>query len=409
MLKVAWRNLWRNRTRTLVTVTAVAITYGMYLMMMGIQEYTYGQMNDAASKAAGGMVLVQAKGFQDQQLNDMVVGNADHAMAAVKALPEVSHVAPRVLINGLLSTSSAAMPTRLQGVDPAVEMHFQDLSRYVTKGTFLQGDEEDPIVLGSRIVDKLEIEIGDRVILTASGSDGEMQRALFHLTGVLHTNSRLTDETLAFTTIAAARGATGHKDVLSQIGLLGPVDADAMKAAVGAALSRDDVEVMTWADAMPDLVGFIEMDRAYGNVFAIVMFMVVWFAIMNTFLMVVMERVRELGLLNALGLTPARIAQLVFLETFFLAVVALSVGLGLGLLGHFVIDANGIDMAAMYGTDSVDVAGVALTDTLVRSTITISRWINASLSVLVMVLLSAAYPAFKATRLQPSEAMRFYE
>jgi len=412
MLKVAWRNLWRNRTRTIVTITAVAITYALYLVMAGIQEFTYGQMEEAAAKAAGGSVLVQGAGFQDSQLNDILIGDPEGTVATVRQVPSVSEVSPRLMINGLLSTSASSSAARLLGVDPVAEARFQDLTPYVSSGTFLTGAEDDPIVLGAAIVEELQLELGDRVILTATDPRGEMRRALFHLSGVLTTGSKLTDSTLAFTTLAAAQKALDAPGALSQIGILGdePPDvvAAGVKRALGISPESGEIEVLTWAEAMPDLVGFIEMDRAYGDVFAIVLFIVVLFSIMNTFLMVVMERVRELGLLSAIGLGPGRVAALVLAETLYLALVAMGVGLGLGLLGHVAIDHFGIDMEALYG-QTVDVAGVALTDPIIHSTIEVTRWVKASVNVIFMVLLSAAYPAYKAMRLQPSEAMRFYE
>lgn len=409
MLKVAWRNLWRNRTRTLITASAIALTYGLYLFMVGIQEFTYGQMEEAAAQAAGGAVLVQGEGFQDSQLNDILIDEPDATMASLAALPGVEAVSGRVIVDGLASTSASSSPLRLQGVDPVAEREFQDLSEYLTEGTYLTGDEKDPIVLGRSIVEELELELGDRVIVTATDPTGEMRRSLFHLTGVLTTGSKLTDSSLAFTTIPAARNALGAEDALSQVGLLVSVTPDEVAESARAALAdRDELEVLTWAEAMPDLVGFIEMDRAYGDVFAIVLFLVVLLAIMNTFLMVVMERVRELGLLSAIGLTPRRLGTLVLLETLFLALVAMAAGLAIGLAAHTATAHYGIDMTAMYG-DQLDVAGVALTDTMIYSVIDVGRWVGSSVNVLLMVLLSAAYPAYKAMRMQPADAMRFYE
>ena len=409
MLKMAWRNLWRNRTRTIVTITAVAITYALYLVMAGIQDYTYGQMEEAAAKAAGGTVLVQGEGFQDSQLNDILIPEAQKTLEAVRGAPGVTNVSPRLVVNGLVSTSASSSAISLQGVDPVAEAKFQDLEPYISSGTFLAGNEEDPIVLGAIIVDELQAEIGDRIIVTATDPTGEMRRALFHLSGVLTTGSRITDSSLAFTTVAAARKALDAPDALSQIGVLGDQPPEVLAQNIGATLPESGIEVLTWAEAMPDLVGFIEMDRAYGDVFAIVLFIVVLFSIMNTFLMVVMERVRELGLLEAIGLSPRRVAALVLAETMYLALVAMSIGLVLGLLGHAAIDHWGIDMAEMYGTTDVDVGGVALTETVIYSTIDVARWVKASINVIFMVLLSAAYPAYKAMRLQPAEAMRFYE
>lgn len=409
MFRIAWRNLWRNSTRTVITIVAIALTYALYLVMMGLQEYTYAQMEDAAAKAAGGAVLVQGEGFQDSQLNDILLENGGSLLKSVASAPGVEVASARVIINGLLSTSVSSVPVRLQGVDPAVEADFHDMEEYLVEGTMLAGDETDPVVLGKKLTQELEVELGDRVVLTATAPDGEMQRALFHLSGVLDTGSALTDRGLAFTTIEVAQKSLRMGDSITQIGVLGSLTPEELAQSVDRVVQETpNLETLTWAEAMPDIVGFIEMDKAYGDVFAIVLFLVVLFSIMNTFLMVVMERVRELGLLGALGLTPFRIVQLVLSETILLTLVSLAIGFVCGLGGHLVIDTWGIDMAAMYG-DSLEISGIALTDTMIYSELNITRWLNATISVLFMVLFSAAYPAYKAAKLSPAEAMRFYE
>ena len=411
MIRIAWRNLWRHRGRTWITIAAIALTYGIYLTMSGLQEYMYEDMLDAASKAAGGDVLVQGKGFQDSQFNDILIADGGARLQELRALDEVEYAAPRVIVNGLLSTSASSSPVRLQGVDPSVEVQFQDMRKYIRSGTFLESDEAAPIVLGSEIVIELEAELGDRIILTATGPDGEMQRALFHLVGELHTGSKVTDRGLAYTTVRAAQKALRLPDgALTQIGLLGIGLPDETSAAVKRVLaSHDDVEALTWAEAMPDIVGFIEMDRAWGDIFAVILFIVVLFAISNTFLMAVMERVRELGLLRALGLNPAKVGVLVLTETLFLTLVSLVIGLVIGLMGHGALSHWGLDLAALYGVDTMDMGGIALTDMVMYSSIKVERWINISISVVFMVLFSAAYPAYKAGKLVPAQAMRFYE
>ena len=168
------------------------------------------------------------------------------------------------------------------------------------------------------------------------------------------------------------------------------------------------LEVLTWEQAAPEMVGFIEMDDAFGMLYMIIVFIVVVFAIANTFLMAVMERVRELGLLNAIGMTPKKIGSLVFWETGLLAVLALLVGLAIALGAHFYIAEVGIDLAQLTAED-MELAGVNIGDMVMRSQINPVKWLTSTGLVFVAVMLSAAYPAWRATNLAPAEAMRFYE
>lgn len=406
LIKVAWRNLWRNRTRTLISITAISLSYALFLVSIGIAEGQYENMEKAAAESAGGSVLIHGKGYWDSQLNDIVIKDADALVETVRETPGVQAVARRVLVNGLLSTSAGATATRLQGVVPEAEGEFQNPARFVEDGVFLTGDEEAPLVLGRGIVEDLEIELGDRVVLTATGPDGEMRRALFHLTGIIDTGFSSLDDAAAYTTVEGAQKAVGMDGQLTQIGVLAPGETRHQVRDALVDRLHDRYEVLTWDDAMPDLVGMIQLDAAFGDIYGFVVFIVVVFAVMNTFLMIVMERIREFGLLNAIGLTPRQIALLLLLESICLAVVSIVIGFAIGFGLHLYLAEVGIDMA-IFATE-VEMGGVTLTDTIMRSTIDVGRWLNATLSVFVMVLLASAYPAYKASRLTPAEAMRFF-
>jgi len=414
MWRIAWRNLWRNRTRTIVSVSAIALTYAMFLFSIGMAEAMYGQLEESASKLAGGTVLVHAKGYWDSQTNEFVVDDSASLIRVLSSVDGVDGLAPRVILEGLLSTSSGNAGVRLMGIVPEAERPFQDYAEYIRDGAYFGEVDPDlqgaPLVLGSKIVDDLEVGLGDRIVLTTTDASGEMRRALFHLHGVLHTGMSSMDRGLAFTTISGAQEALGA-EVLTQIGVISekPEIKDAMIRATSAAgiIPLESLEFLTWQEAMPDLIGMIELDKQFGNLYGVIIFIVVVFAIMNTFLMVVLERIREFGLLGALGLTPRQIAQLVLTESTLLALVAMTIGFVLGLIGHLLMQQYGLDIRALYG--DFDMGGVAIADPIIRSKISVSRWTNATIMIFVLVILSSLYPALKAARLRPAESMRFYQ
>lgn len=408
MLKIAWRNLWRNQTRTLVTATAIAVAYALYLMANGIQDWTFVEMRKAAARAAGGDVLVQQAGYLDRQENDQLLVDGAQLLARIRAVDGVEHAAGRVVISGLLSTSASSNPVVLRGIVAADEAPIQDMERYLVAGTFLPGDAADPLVLGDALAEELEVGLGDRVILTATDRRDEVTRSLFHVTGILNTGSPATDRVLAYTSLSAAQRALGAPQHLTQIGVLGALPRHSLADRVRAELANPDIDVLAWDVAMPDLTGFIEMKKGGGAFFGVLLFLVVLFSITNTFLMIVMERVREFGLLGALGVRPRVAAGILLTETALLALVSMFIGFVLALAAHAAIASHGIDVGALYG-ESLEVAGVSLTETRIYSRIEPLRWAQASLAVFVMVLLAAVYPAWKAARLRPTEAMRFYE
>ncbi len=412
LLRMAWRNLWRHRTRTLIMTSAVAFSYGLCLFSMGTGDDGHRQMLDAATEGAGGDVLVHAAGYWDSRSSDLVIARGSEVLGAVESAPGVRAAMPRYLVNGLVSSASGTRALLLEGIDPRKERALKDYAEDVEAGVYLdQTDRDDPIILGAVIARKLELELGDRVVLTASRPDGEVTRALFHLTGILETGFREVDEMVGLTTLAAAQEALGAEGSLSQVGVVMEegLDSRTVAAAVRTALGAHggDLEVLPWQEAVPEMVGFIQIDDAFLYIYLVVIFAIVAFAIANTFLMAVMERVREFGLLNALGLRGGGVARLLLTETILMTALAMTVGFLLGYAGHLAASHWGIPVA-LWGVEDMELSGVDFSSLVMRSVITPGKWLGASILVALVTLGSALYPAWRASRLAPAEAMRFF-
>lgn len=408
--RIAWRNLWRHRGRTLIMSSAVAVSYGLMLVSLGVSDDAHGRMLREAARAAGGDVLVHGKGYWDSRASDIVIRDADTVVAAVSEVAGVATAVPRVLINGLVSTATDSRPVLLQGIRPEREAAMRDIAKDLVAGSFLGAGQRDPIVLGSRLVERLNAELGDRIVLTATTPDGEVTRALFHLTGILETGTRQLDEIEGYTTLEAAQRSVSLGDAVTQIGVVmapGANDAQVAARVAAAVPMEDSLEVLTWQEAVPEMVGLVKIDDAFGYIYLIVIYAVVLFSITNTFLMAVMERVREFGLLSALGLQAKRVGRLMLSESALLTLVAMAIGVVLGLAGHLAIAHWGINVAA-YGVEELDIAGVDMSDMVMYSTIVPFKWLVASLLVAATTVGSAIYPAWRASRLAPAEAMRFF-
>ncbi len=412
LLKLAWRNLWRHRTRTLIMTSAVALAYALMLVGLSISYDGHNRMLREAAEAAGGDILVHGDGYWASQASDVIIEDGAAAVRAVQEVDGVAIVFPRVLVSGLVSTSADNRPVMLRGIDPGTELALHDYDQDIVAGSYFGDDRDDPIILGSRAVERLDLEIGDRVVLTASGPAGEVTRALFHLTGVIETGLREMDEVLGLTTIAAARDALDHPGMLTQIGVLTAVDADpdAVASTIREAANArgNGLEVLTWEEAIPEMVGLIEIDDAFGYIYFAIIFAVVLFSITNTFLMAVMERVREFGLLNALGLRHERIGRLLLAESVLMTALAMAAGFLIGLAGHLAAAHWGIPISS-YGVEEIEMSGVDMADLVMYSAISPVRWGVASALVAFTTVAAALYPAWRATRLAPAEAMRFYE
>lgn len=412
MLRLAWRNLWRNRGRTSIVVVVVAWTLGLLLVSYGMTLDRKVKFIDAAIRTTGGNVLVHAEGFWDARTSDLQIDDGDAVVAAAAAVPGVEAVVPRVLINGLITSTHGAEGVQLIGVDLDAEAQVYDYRPHLVDGAWFDPGDEIPLVLGAGLVENLEADLGDRLVLTATDPDGEVTRALFRLSGVIRTGNAMLDDGFGLTTVGAARDALGMESQLTQLGILIPDDeqryatADAVRNAIAGAESG--LEVLTWDEAIPDLLGYVEVDDRFGAIFGVVIFMVVAFGIANTLLMMVMERIRELGMLTAIGMNPRRVGRLVFTETALMTAISVFFGVGLALAGHFALVKYGINIAEMSGGD-MDIAGVSMNDTVIRSVLDPIRWTIATLLVVALIFASSLYPAWRAARLDPVEAMRTFQ
>lgn len=419
MLKLAWRNLWRNYTRTFIIGSAIAFSYAMMLISLGINADSHGKLRDAAEIAAGGNVLIHGDGFWESQASDIVIEHPTDLMQKASTVPGVAELVPRILINGLVSSSRGNEPVHVRGIVPDKERLLKDISTELITGEFLGDTYQSPIILSQRMVEKLQIELGDKVVLTASTPGGEVTRALFHLGGIVSSGMAGEADSIAYTTLAAAGEAVQMQNRLSQIGVLATATitpetlANNLKRALiteqpTQPTDANQLEILTWEQAIPEMKGLLEFDQAFGYIYLFVVFIIVLLAIANTFLMAVMERVREYGLLNAIGLTPARIGQLVVWEAALLGVIAIIIGFAIGLILHLIIAHFGINLAN-FGAGDIEMAGVGLSDMIIRSRFEADRWLIGGACVFAIVMISALYPALRAMRLAPAQAMRFYE
>lgn len=417
MWRLAWRNLWRNRARTIITGSAIAFALGMQLMGYGIAGSSYEKMQDSALKAVGGALLVHADGYWESLQTDKVLYESAKASEAIAALAGVEAVIPRIVAQGLVNSARGSAGTRLLAVERESTLAFDNPARFLVEGTFLEETPKSlrfrgPLVLGKSVVDDLKLSLGDRVVVAVTGPDGEPVRMPFKLTGVLDTGSEMGDAVAAYTRLSFVQDQLGLTGGVVQLGVV--VDRAQPLPSVQGALREalatlgQPVEVLRWDEANPELVKVIEADKNFGDRFGFLLFIIVAFGITNTFLMVVLERVRELGLLSALGMTPRRIAQMVLVESIVLGLLSVAFGVVIGYTGHLTIAHYGINYGEMMGGE-IQMAGVVMEDFILYSHLDPARWLQACVVVLVMVILAATYPALKATRMEPATAMRTYE
>lgn len=404
LVKLALRNLRRNRRRTIITVAAVSGGVGLFIASINLGNGTYVDMIDKGVATMAGHVVVQGKGFQEKRDPEIFLADAAKVRAELEALFPDAKVVPRTFLGGLLNSPTNSVGVGVTAIDPVVEPEVSDWETKLVEGAWLDADPSG-ILVGKALAESLQVGIGDKVVLMAQGED-DVNSRLFRVKGIFRSGSTEADGFLTLIPLAAAEEVHGRPDSVTQLSLHlpDPDDTPAATARVAAALDDPGREVLDWKRALPEIWQLIQVDAQSNNAFLVVMGLMVALGVLNTILMSVMERIREFGVLLALGVTPLRIAAIILLEGLLLGIGSVALGCVLGALLTWPMISVGIDMSAMMGGDNYEMGGVALSTRIFAAWDYTRCGAIAAFGVLFCVL-AAIYPALRAARLKPVDAM----
>lgn len=405
---LAARNLTRNLRRTLITLAAVV--FGMLFIhyTITLQTGSYREMITKGVSQLAGHVVVQAEGYQEERDADLVVTDATAVEATLKQAFPDAVVAPRIFLGGLLNSTTNSVGVALSAVDPVAEAEVQDLDDQIVEGHWLDGKDQG-ILIGAKMAESLGVSIGDKLVYMGQHGDAtEMESHLFRVQGIFRTGSAQADGFLAMAPITAGRELMGNADVAHQVTLHLP-DPDDSEAATTELRERlanhPGLAVLHWSEAIPDIYGMIQVDRASGDVMLVILGVIVAMGVFITVLMSALERTREFGVMRALGMKPGQLARLILLEGVTLGIVGSGLGLLVGLAASYTLVEYGLDMKAMSGMDNMDMGGITLSSTIYGAYNPV-RMTTYTLGAMLLTTLAALYPATYVARLQPVDAMR---
>jgi ABC-type lipoprotein release transport system permease subunit len=406
MLRLAIRNLLRQVRRTALTASAIAVGIALAIVMWNLQNGVFTQMLADAIASQAGHVVVQAPGWQEERETEQLLVDASAVQQRVSdAVPDAT-VARRVFTGGLLVAPASSVGVALKGVDPDVEAKLDRFDDLVVEGQWLSADDDRGLLVGAPLAERLGVEVGDKVVFMAQppGADDMVSR-LHRVTGIFRTGAASVDGSLALTTVAAAQQVLQADDAVHQLALHldDPRDTERALAAVRG-LPLGEAEVLSWDQAVPDILTFIDMKLFGSHVMSGFLLVIVALGIVNTVLMSTLERTREFGVMLAIGLTPGRLMRLVLLEAALLGTVGGLAGIALGALLSWPLATHGLDYSAFMG-DAMEVAGVVTSSRLI-AVFDLPTMLLYGLGGVVVSTAAALYPALTLRRLQPVDALR---
>ncbi len=410
LVQMAFRNLTRNTRRSLLTVAAIAVGLAVMIFTITFATGSYDAMTRQGISQLAGHVVVQAPGYQQDREPTLVVTRADEVAAALQRAFPGAVITRRIQLAGLLMSSSSSVGAAVEGVDPLAERKVNDLADKLVEGEWLGAEDTRGALIGRGMADQLDVGPGDKIVFMGQQKgQPEMQSRLFRVRGIFATGSAEADGFLALVHLDAARELLTAPDAANQVAVHLP-DASLADAAVPlarAAIGRDDVEVLHWKQAIPELYAMIQVDKESTDVLMSVIGFIVALGVLNTVLMSVLERTREFGVLMAVGMTRRGVAGLVLLEGLALGVVGVLAGIALGFAPSWYIVHHGIDLTGMLGAETMDSGGVSIS-AVIHGAWDVPRLAKYAAAALLFATLAAAWPAWRVSRLQPVDAMRHH-
>lgn len=352
---------------------------------------------------------VHHPGFSEDKLVKYYISNADEVLDSLAGMPEVQAVTPRTIVSGMVSSSRGASGVEVVGVDPELETAVTHLESEIVEGGYFSQKRKSEIILSRRTAERLKVGLRNRVVVTFQNLDGTITSVAFRVVGLFSTGNMLFDEgrvfvkrkTLQSHLMSSENPSENPGEFIHEIAIFLHNTDELLPVKKRLQASFGNLQVQDYRELSPD-IELYESQIQLSNTIMITIFMLALiFGIVNTMLMAVLERYRELGMLMAIGMNKPKVFAMVVLETLFLGMVAAPLGLGLGWLTVFLLKDNGIDLSAF--AKGMERFGL---DTVVYPLLSTELYLQIAVAVFVTALLASLYPALKAIRLRPVEALQ---
>jgi ABC-type lipoprotein release transport system permease subunit len=404
VLRLAWRNLWRQPRRTWLTTGAMVFSNALLVFMISFQFGMYRLMIDNSLQAFTGHMQVQAPGYKDDQKMRQTVPDVQRLATLLRGELGSDTIAARATTFVLASSDERTYGIAVFGVEPAHEPAVSSIPGLVTSGRFLDQTDAEEIVVGSVLARNLRVSVGDELTLLGSGRDGSFAAAVVTVVGIFESGVPDIDRSITeiplglFQDVFYMEGS-GHQVVINAPRL---PDAAALQERVETLLpSGQDLVVQDWDALQPGLKQAIQADMSSAFFMYGVLVILVAFSVLNTQLMSVLERTHEFGIVMSLGLTPGRLGRLVLLETTMMGLIGIALGALVGGAITYWLSIHGFSWPGME-----EMAGKFNLPSRIYPTVTLASLLVGPAIVMLFSLLATLYPALRLHWLHPVEAMR---
>lgn len=386
--KIAWRNLWRNKRRTMLTIASILFALFLALIMRSMQLGSYSSMVESSVKSTTGYIQVHEKGYWDDKSIDNTFESGDEIEKTILSHPNVNTIVPRLESFALFSSGRQTKGAAVIGTDPATENKISGLKDRIVSGEYLEAGDQ-AILLAEGLAQYLKLEVGDTVVLLGQGYHGMTAAAAYPVKGIIRFIQPDINNNLTYIPLAASQDLFSSPGRLTSLSIM-LNDPDKMKE------TRDELvkdlpgmlEVMNWNEMLTELVNAIEGDNVSGLFNLGILYLVVGFGILGTILMSTMERRKEFGIMVAVGMRRTKLMIIVFIETVIMSILGILAGIVTSLPLLYYFRNNPIPLTGEAADAMIEYNMEPVLPFLVEP----GYFIGQSMVVIVITLLTLIYP-----------------
>ncbi|HNC07618.1 MAG TPA: FtsX-like permease family protein [Anaerolineales bacterium] len=404
-LRLAWRNIWRHRRRTVIIVLAMGFALAMMMMYDGLVDGFNNAIYGNAIRVLGGNIQVRAEGYREKVDSTPLIPlpNDEEALKAALAHPDVTAAFRRIQTGGLLSNREGAFPLSIVGIEPEAEAPVSLVAENVVDGRWLTGADEDVVLIGRGLADVMDLQVGDRITMVGSDAHKQNRQRTMTVVGIYDLGMPSIEKQTVYISLAEAQSLFDLRDQSTEV-QINLKDLGNEAVVVNAlAPTLPGYEVSTWAENYPEFSTAITSKNFVMDIFSVIIQAIAGIGVLNLLLMAVFERTREIGLLGAMGLKPRQIATLFILEGTLIGVVGVVAGILFGIAFNASFAQVGFDYSSFAGVADY----MALISGRVYPSLGLGKIVWRSITVLVITTLAAWIPAREAALREPAQALHY--
>ncbi len=405
--RLAWRSIWRNRRRTLITVLSMGFGLACTVFFIAIGEGVYAQLIDQVVRMQAGHITMENPSYRDAPAVDLWIKAPESLRSQIERLPQVERTKLIIMGQGIARSGSGDVSATLMGIEPSVELDTSPLVRHIVAGRYLADDDGPWVVIGSGLAKRLRLEVGKKMVLTTNDAAGNLVDVLCRVRGIFETGSVEMDGYFIQAPIDFARRLFGlPEEGATQLGVVLriPEAQESILREARLMVAEQDIAVLPWQEIVPEIASYIKLDKGSNLIFQAILVFLILFTIFNTILMSVLERQREFAVLLALGTKPVQLRLQILMESAYLGLIGCALGLLVGGLAAWAAQVWGIDLSSLL-EEGFTISGFAVSAKM-HARVTTGLLLGTAGLVFGATLILSLIPMRRATRLSIVDQLR---